>query len=344
MCAFKGDNFKIQPASGVSEDLLKSLTGPGQFLTHAHNPTLPALLTKVFKWKGAAYLITENNTPIAYLPCMLIRDRLVSMPHFSFGGLITKRVDPEVIYTETLPLIIQELCGSKSISGKSAVKYLIRSQSGFGSFATADKVVSYISLENKDIAAMVPARQLRKALKSEEAGCTIKQGGKEFLADFYLVYSRNMLHLGSPVLPFRFFELLIDEYSDGHHLFFCVYRNGKPVGASFLISYAGFFENTWFSTQTESNSYFPSYLLHREMIRFSIENGGHTYSFGRSSLDSGVHEFKRRWGTSDSITFWNYSSRPALNVRKMNVLSNMWKLMPPKVANKLGPFLSKDFY
>jgi len=153
-----------------------------------------------------------------------------------------------------------------------------------------------------------------------------------------------MLRLGSPVLPKRFFANILNGYTNGFARIFCIYNGKTPIGTSFLMSYLGFFENTWFSTLQNYNSFFPAQLLHLEMISFAIINFGRTYSFGRSTSGSGVHEFKRRWGTEETIVYWNYDKPVKLDVRKAGFLSQLWKNFPLPLANLLGPFIAKKIY
>ena len=124
----------------------------------------------------------------------------------------------------------------------------------------------------------------------------------------------------------------------------CFYIDDKPVGAGFLMSYAGFFENTWFSTLSNYNHLYPAQLLHHEMIGLAVQEGGHTYSFGRSTAGSGVHEFKRRWNTNETIVYWNYDKPVTSALRKAGFLSQLWKYLPLRIANAVGPLGSGKVY
>ena len=332
--------YSIEPSGTIAPELLEQLAGPGQLITHAHNPALPALLTRCYGWKGGAFVVLERGDPVGYISCMSILGKLVSMPYFSYGGLLTKEEEVETMYDEVLPQLATLLQTRKGRK----LSYLVRSQHPFGPYSYSTKVVSFLSLSDPQSGNLIPARQAKKARKSEEAGCSFKFGGNELLPDFYRTYARNMFRLGSPVLSLRFFLYLLEEYEQGHCLLFVVYRQSKPIGASFLISYNGFFENTWFATLSDQNRYFPSSLLHREMIRYAAAHQGHTYSFGRSTVNSGVHTYKQRWGTSEIQTFWNTDTEVFAGLRKWNFLPRLWKVLPLSMANQLGPQISRYIY
>jgi len=222
--------------------------------------------------------------------------------------------------------------------------YLVRDGSCIGNWATDSKVISWIDLKGRKVADVIPATQMAKVRKAVNAGLTSRCGGTELLCDFYSVYSRNMLRLGSPVLPLKLFRNILEGYREGNARVVCVYKDRKPVGAGFLMSYAGFYENTWFSNLSKYNHLFPAQLPHHEMIGIAIADGAHTYSFGRSTAGSGVHEFKRRWNSNETVIYWNYDKPVTSDLRKAGFLSQLWKYLPLRVANRLGPLIAGRIY
>ena len=59
-----------------------------QLVTIAHNPSLGKILAKSFGYFSYNYWIKDNDEVIAVLPIVKIGKRMVSMPHFSYGGPI----------------------------------------------------------------------------------------------------------------------------------------------------------------------------------------------------------------------------------------------------------------
>ena len=334
------EQIELQPISEIHPELLLELSGGERFITHAHNPSLVRVLEKTFGWKGAAFLLMENQKPIGYFSCMMINGRMVSMPHFSYGGLVTSCPDRKGLFDRILPLV-QDYFNSKSIG---TMPYLVRDGSRIGNWATGSKIISWIDLSGRNVADIIPAAQMTKIRKANHAGLTTRSGGTELLGDFYLVYSRNMLRLGSPVLPLKLFRNILEGYRDGTARVICVYKDNKPVGAGFLMSYAGFSENTWFSTLSKYNHLYPAQLLHYEMIKAAIQDGAHTYSFGRSTAGSGVHEFKRRWNSNETVIYWNYDKPLTSGLRNAGFLSQLWKYLPLRLANLLGPMIAGRVY
>lgn len=333
-------SYSLRLVTDISPSLMAELAMSGCSMTHAHNPGIVKILYQTFGWEGGAFEIMEDTTPVGYISCMFIKGRIVSVPHFSYGGILSAKPLRTGMYKEILPLLNHYFSGSSSHN----IPYLIRDPERISDFALDTKIVSWIPITNVDIEQAVPSAQMAKARKAIENGLFFKSGGFDLLTDFYRVYAWNMLRLGSPVLPLKLFAAILKNYSNGDARIFCVYKEKTPVGAAFLMSYKGFFENTWFSTLPEHNSCFPAQLLHLEMIRYSVQQQGHTYSFGRSSAGSGVHEFKRRWKTEETIIYWNYDKPLKHDMRKAEFLSKIWRLLPLKVANILGPVAGKWIY
>lgn len=333
-------SYSLEPVEGIEIVQLRELASAERFITHAHNPCLAGILKHTFGWQGGSFIIKQNDAPSGFITCMCVNNRLVSMPHFSFGGIVTSHPDRKAMYSAILPLIHQYFMHNQP----GDFTFLVRDCEKISDYANDTKVISWLDLSLRNIENCVPPNQMAKAGKASAAGLNLVSGGMELLSDFYSVYSRNMLRLGSPVLPRKLFSNILNGYRDGNALIFCVYKEEKPIGAAFLMSYMGFFENTWFSTLPEYNRLFPAQLLHVGMIRFSLEQQGHTYSFGRSTSGSGVHEFKRRWKTAETTIFWNYDKPIKLDLRKVEFLTHVWRLLPLPVANWLGPVVGRGIY
>jgi lipid II:glycine glycyltransferase (peptidoglycan interpeptide bridge formation enzyme) len=139
---------------------------------------------------------------------------------------------------------------------------------------------------------------------------------------------------------------LLREYNTlgGVAEIFLTYRNDKVVGAAFNLSYQGFYENGWFATQKETQRFYSSYVMHHAMIRHAIQNGNHTYSFGRSTMDGGVHQFKKQWGVEDVPLQWVQFPAHKVNLRKQSWLKPIWKLVPVPIRKIAGRQLAKWIY
>ena len=302
------------------------------------NPSLGNIFQKTFNWKCKYLLLKSDEEIIAFFPVVLIKNKLISIPHFSYGCVFCKDVQ-EINNNE----LIQQF--KPVLNDHSIKEYELRSFSKLTENTYSDKILSYIRLKDHNkIFTGFKSNVRRKIRKTVKNGLTIKQGKTELLNDFYTVLCKNSHRLGAPVLPVSFFKNLLTDYEYGDSLVFVTYLNEKPIGSAFLLSYNGYFENTWFATLKKHNHLYTSYLLHWSMIKYACNNGGEIYSFGRSTKDSGVHNYKKQWGTSDKQLYWNYSHQKRFNIRKQRWIKEIWKLIPLPIVRIVGPYFAKRIY
>jgi len=298
-----------------------------------HHPALPAILAKTFGWK------TMELSPDTRWKLSLVctGKSQVSLPHFSYGALFTADNNDE-----TVGMAESYLARMHFDKGFSGIEWR---KPASGDIAY-HKVASWLRLE--------PTMELqfssfsgnlgRKIRKASRNGLVTVQGGRELLAEFYSVYARHMRTLGSGALSKRFFENMLNHYTDAYAGIFLVRLNGKVIGGAFNLSYKGFYENGWFATLRPYQKLYPSYLLHSDMIAHAISLGCHTYSFGRSTPGGGVHQFKQQWNTFDVPLGWLVFPAPTVHLRHQTWIRKIWKLLPYPLGNKFGNYIAKWIY
>lgn len=256
----------------------------------------------------------------------------VSMPHLSYGGIITSE-NINDLFNKYLPR-----------SSRWQIRYILP----LSPYYRNDKVLSYIHLGNKDNLWKSFSQNLRRKIrKSYKNGLIAKHGGTELINDFYDVYTLNMHRLGSPALPKGLIEQLVQYYHDGlqnHAKIFIIYLNSKAIGAALLLISKNSAENILLGSLSEHNQYYTTYMLHWEMMTYALKNNVKTYSLGRSTKDSGVHQYKKQWNTEEIQLYWSYSHPLKKRIKDMSFLSQIWKLVPHRIARFFGPFFAHKLY
>jgi len=207
------------------------------------------------------------------------------------------------------------------------------------------KVTSIMDLpvDQKKLLPRLNANLRRKISKAEKSNFSVKRGKQELLNDFYSVYTRNMYRLGSPAYGKSFFNDLFRTYDFGEALFFVLYKKKKPVASAMLMSYNGFWENTWFSTMKEAQKEYVSDFLHWQMIKYAIKQNASVYSFGRSDENGSVFWYKNHWPV-ENVPLYEYSLNRRVNLKNHKWLSRLWHKIPFSVTCLLGPKLIKHIY
>ena len=278
-------------------------------LTLGDNPCLPPLLADFFGWQHDDFGVWINK-------------KYVSLPHFSYGN--------SVLIPETI----------------SAKRWEVRSLKQVSPYCFNNKVLSWLLLEEDETTqlARFSSNLRRKIQKSQSVKFELVAGGVEYVDEFYSLFQQTMHRFGSPALSSEFYRHLISNYCNGICKVFLIYFDRNVVGASILLSYKTFFENCWIATDPKFNKRNVSYSLHWAMITHAIQQKAEIYSFGRSTINSGVHQYKRQWNTTDHILYRNFSHPPGKDVRSFTPLSKIWKYTPSIITNSIGPKIAKYIY
>jgi len=185
--------------------------------------------------------------------------------------------------------------------------------------------------------------QVRRA---ERAGFEPRFGAGEAEA-FYAVFARNMRDLGTPVLPWRFFDEVRARLG-GAVVFGAVYRRGEPVAGGCGVAYRDTFELTWASSLRRYAPEAPSMLLYWSFLAHAVARGAGAFDFGRCTPGSGTHRFKLQWGGRDRPLPWAQWSRrglagpPTPDRPAWRLAARVWRRIPLAVASRLGPVLARS--
>lgn len=302
----------------------------------------------IYKFKSLNLVVYEGNVIVGITTLILMRNHLmkkmfVSLPYFCVGGILADNSYVEkLILKKVKELTISHKCSytllrNAQINNKSGYDYIDRQKATFVLPLETDSEKVFSRFERQ------VRRRIRKGYKS---GCEIDIS-KKYLDDFYDIYRRNMRHLGSPAHKKAFYTEILNQFPD-NYTFLVVLNKKKVVGAQ-LLSY---FKNKIYlplaSSLREYNEYSPNHLLYWESIKFGCENGYEFCDFGRSTIGSGPYIFKKQWNAKEyPLSYCYFYSKGNMNNQnghsygKLRLVSQLWKQMPLKTTNILGPYLSK---
>ncbi len=152
------------------------------------------------------------------------------------------------------------------------------------------------------------AKVRNQVRKGEKHGLSIRWGGASMVGEFYRVFCVNMRDLGAPVYSRRLFETILKHFDDRAELAVVDYE-GRAVAAALLVHAEG-------CTQVPSASSLRRYQgtcvnmwMYHQLLGRAIRRGAGQFDFGRSTVDSGTHRFKKQWGAEANATVWQYHVR-----------------------------------
>jgi len=285
----------------------------------------------------------EGVLPLVHVRSRLFGKYLVSMPFINYGGPVGSE--------DARALLMSQ---ARDLAGELGVGLLeLRNQ------APLDEVSSDLVRSDRKITVVLDlpgdAEELWRGLKAKvrsQVRRPMKEGmasvfGTEHLGAFYGVFARNMRDLGTPVLPFAFFEALARHL--GKHLVVCVVEHeGRPVAGGCGFLFGREFELTWASSLREVNRLAPNMLLYWSLMEEAIRRGLAVFNFGRCTPGSGTHRFKLQWGGHDQPLPWTQwspsgvASTPSPDSAKYRAAVAVWQHLPLAVTNRVGPMLSRS--
>ncbi len=197
----------------------------------------------------------------------------------------------------------------------------------------------------------LPKPVQRQVRKSRKMGVTIRFASER--ADMSL-YHR--LHVGTrtgkhgmPAQPVKFFQALWDQFShDGSMRLLLAEYEGAAIAGMVLFTAGDTVRYAYGASEERFLHLAPNNLLMWESIAWAAGNGFQFFDMGRTARDNtGLMEFKRKWGaTADPLPYF-YSPRVAglastsEGSRKYQVLTACWKRLPLGAASALGGMLYK---
>ena len=288
----------------------------------------------------------ENGIVHGVLPLTLIRshlfgNRMISQAFSNYGGpLVENKAALSALYESAVELSEKYECDSMEFRNIDPLPYDLHQRT--------DKVTMCLELSADPAELWKQLRpQIRNRIrKAEKAGLTVATGGMELLTEFYRIWTRRMHQLGTPCYPRKLFSAVLKTFPDDSRIFM-VRLTGAPVGGLFVYGFNGLAQSRWGAVLTEYNDISPNYLLNWAAMKHFSAAGAKLFDFGRSTVDSGQHIFKKRWGAKQIPLAYQYWTRPghALSIAKPDnpkyaARVETWKKLPLWLTRLAGPYIS----
>jgi len=192
-----------------------------------------------------------------------------------------------------------------------------------------------------------PSKLRSQVRRAQKEGMIARVGGRECLDEFYVVFSRCMRDLGTPVYAKDFFAKVLEVFPKEARI--CIVSHGGvPVAAGFLYGFRSSLEIPWAASDKRFNKLAPNMMLYGAVLEYACQEGFQVFDFGRSSPDSGTYRFKEQWGAQPHQLYWYYWMGEGRQVPQLNpqnpkyaLAIRAWQNLPLAIANLLGPHIVK---
>lgn len=173
--------------------------------------------------------------------------------------------------------------------------------------------------------------------------------GSEHVNEFYRLYSRHQHDLGTPAPDAEFFHAMFTRLGDRVKLFGVMNKQTMRAAMICVRNGAG-----WASEYVALDPAFRrsdiGYVLYWKVIEWMANNSPGIFDLGRSTAGSGVHAFKKKWGSTDIFYKYGFygphyhSALAAMrNLRTGRTLKQrIWRALPQGLCSLMGPWLRRQ--
>jgi FemAB-related protein (PEP-CTERM system-associated) len=193
----------------------------------------------------------------------------------------------------------------------------------------------------------IPRKQramVRKGIKNNLLSVIDKNSDR-----FFDLYADNVHRHGTPAMPKRYFDKLVDVFGKDCEILTIVDFNKKPISSVLSFYFKNevlpYYAGDDFSARELAANDFKYW----ELMRLACERGLKIFDFGRSKVGTGSFSFKKNWGFEGQPLSYEYCLYTIDGIPQNNPLNNkyklfiyLWKKMPISLANYIGPMVVRN--
>jgi serine/alanine adding enzyme len=171
------------------------------------------------------------------------------------------------------------------------------------------------------------------------------------LAGFYALYAAHMRDLGTPVFGHKVFEAIVAHLGADRLRLYLVRHGPNLIGGMLCIINGRRWTDYYAVVRPAVETEFANYLLYWHVIRDASLNSIERLDLGRSTRESNVHLFKRKWRGFDVEVPYYFYVRSGVQAENFGfgrqkeskgMLQQCWSRLPLSVSNRLGPLIRRQ--
>lgn len=188
--------------------------------------------------------------------------------------------------------------------------------------------------------------------QAQKSGIVIERdAGLKNLEQFHSVYAEHMRSLGTPAPGVGAFRALPLHLGAWRLRLYLVKERRRIIGGMLCILNESRWTDYYAIVRPTGQTDFANYLLYWHVIRDAAASGAPLLDLGRSTPNSNVHLFKRKWGGYDVEAAYHFYPSANSGSRSVGLEEfkqgrgfpqRVWSHLPLAVCNSLGPFLRKQ--
>ncbi len=280
--------------------------------------------------------------PLAHVNSRLFGNALVSLPFAVYAGVAAS--DPEA--STALEQEAQQLAGKLGVDHLEFRNVVARHDD----WPTQDLYVTFRKEILPDVEAnmlAIPRKQramVRKGIKNSLKSAVDRSSDR-----FFRLFADNVHRHGTPALPKRYFDTLLQVFGDDCEILTVTSSDGKPLSSVLSFYFRDEILPYYAGDDEAARDLAANDFKYWELMRRSCERGLRVFDYGRSKVGTGPYAFKKNWGFEPQPLRYEYclykrDSIPQNNPNnaKYKLFIEAWRRMPIGLANWLGPHIVRN--
>ncbi len=315
--------------------------------TFFHRAGWQKIIGEVFR-HPTHFLYAERNgeiegvLPLGHVNSLLFGNALTSLPFAVYGGVAAD--NPEAV--EALEREARALAVQLGVDHLELRNFNQR----HADWPTQDLYVTFRKQIDPDVEAnllAIPRKQRAMVRKGIKNG--LRSEIDTHVDNFFALYADNVLRHGTPALPKRYFQALLEVFGKDCEVLTAVDAHGRPVSSVLSFYFRDEVLPYYAGDDVAARELAGNDFKYWELMRRSCERGLRIFDYGRSKQGTGSYSFKKNWGFEPKPLHYEYclykrDSIPQNNPSnaKYRLFIEAWRRLPIGVANRLGPFIVRN--
>lgn len=192
-----------------------------------------------------------------------------------------------------------------------------------------------------------PVAEAIEGKRRESFGIKVTADGS--VDELFALFAENKRRLGSPSLPKRWFQGLVEEFGRAAVVHRAVDPSGRTLAAVMSFCFKDTVYAYYSGSRSDVNVTGVNNWIYCAIMEWAVEQGYRRFDFGRSRVDSGPAKFKKNMGFTAEPLHYEYvllgrgAKLPEFHPSnpKLALPRRLWSKLPMAVCNGLGARLSR---
>jgi len=315
--------------------------------TFFHRAAWQGIIKNVFRHPTYFFYAEEAGKitgvlPLAHVKSLLFGNSLIALPFAVYGGVAASNTEVSQTLEDEAQKLAQKL-GVDHLEFRNV-------NPRHTDWPTQDLYVTFRKEILPDVEAnmlAIPRKQramVRKGIKNGLISTVDRNADR-----FFKVFADNVHRHGTPAMPKRYFDTLLQVLGDDCEVLTVTGPDGQLL-SSVLSFYFRDEVLPYYAGDDESARHLAANdFKYWELMRRACERGFKLFDYGRSKEGTGPYAFKKNWGFEPQPLHYEYclykrDSIPQNNPNnpKYKLFIAAWRRMPIGLANWLGPHIVRN--